>query len=80
MNLPRTLLALALVAGFPALSAEEKRSGAAPPAVPVEERGLAIGQAAPPFQAVDQFGRRRNLGSLMGSRGLVLLFVRSADW
>ena len=51
-----------------------------PPSVPVEERGLAIGARVPPFDAVDQTGARRTLESLAGREGLVLLFVRSADW
>jgi hypothetical protein len=51
-----------------------------PPPVPVERRGLAVGEPIPPLDAVDQFGRRQTLAELTGSKGLVLLFVRSADW
>lgn len=42
--------------------------------------GPAIGERLPPFEAVDQHGRRRTLESLRGPKGLVLLFFRSADW
>ena len=42
--------------------------------------GLAIGGLAPPFQVSDQFGKKQRLSSLMGPKGLVLLFFRSADW
>lgn len=53
---------------------------AAPPPVPAELRGIAIGAKIPVFQAIDQFGRIRVFDSLAGPKGLVLLFVRSADW
>jgi len=51
-----------------------------PPAVPVAERGLAVGDKAPPFRGKDQSGRIQTFADLTGPRGLVLLFVRSADW
>jgi hypothetical protein len=44
------------------------------------QRGLAKGAVAPPIAMLDQFGRRQTLESLTGNNGLVLLFVRSADW
>jgi len=42
--------------------------------------GLAAGDASPLFQAQDQSGKQQTLSSLMGTKGLVLLFFRSADW
>jgi hypothetical protein len=51
-----------------------------PPPIPVEQRGLAIGASIPALSANDQNGRPRSLESLAGPKGLVLLFVRSADW
>jgi len=42
--------------------------------------GLAVGQKAPTFSAVDQFGHIQTLDSLKGANGTVLLFFRSADW
>ena len=42
--------------------------------------GLAVGQQAPAFSARDQFGTEQTLDTLMGPRGTVLLFFRSADW
>jgi len=47
---------------------------------PAQERGPAVGQKIPAFSARDQFGKEQSLASLTGARGLVLLFVRSADW
>jgi hypothetical protein len=42
--------------------------------------GLALGDTAPSFQAHDQSGVARNLKSVAGENGTVLLFFRSADW
>jgi hypothetical protein len=45
-----------------------------------KEVGLAVGQKAPPFKARDQRGQEQTPTSLAGPKGLILLFVRSADW
>ena len=42
--------------------------------------GIAAGSMAPDFLLPDQSGVRRALNSLAGPNGLVLVFVRSADW
>ncbi len=42
--------------------------------------GLPVGQKAPGFSALDQFGREQNLDTLKGKKGTALLFFRSADW
>jgi hypothetical protein len=42
--------------------------------------GLPVGQRAPGFSALDQFGHEQNLDTLKGKNGTVLLFFRSADW
>ena len=42
--------------------------------------GPAAGAIATGFSLLDQFGQRRTMESLMGPRGLVLVFFRSADW
>lgn len=44
------------------------------------EVGLRVGQKAPDFSAVDQFGKTQTLETLRGPKGTVLLFYRSADW
>jgi hypothetical protein len=51
-----------------------------PAPVPIERRGPAVGTRAPEIRARDQFGHDQTLKSLRGRDGLVLLFVRSADW
>lgn len=42
--------------------------------------GPAVGSRIPAFDATDQNGRRQTFETLRGPKGLVLLFVRSADW
>ena len=44
------------------------------------EKGLAIGRKAPDFSAPDQDGALRTLKSLLGPKGAMLVFFRSADW
>ena len=42
--------------------------------------GPEIGQAIPAFSIVDQNGTMQTLKSLMGPKGALLVFYRSADW
>lgn len=42
--------------------------------------GPAIGAPIPPFEARDQNGKTQTLQSLLGPKGAVLVFYRSADW
>ena len=42
--------------------------------------GPAAGSPAPDFSALDQAGRTQTLRSIMGPKGAMLVFYRSADW
>ena len=42
--------------------------------------GVAVGGRAPDFTAPDQAGRTQTLKSIMGPKGAMLVFYRSADW
>ena len=42
--------------------------------------GPQIGHVLPAFSLEDQHGASRDLASLTGPKGLVLVFFRSADW
>jgi hypothetical protein len=42
--------------------------------------GPEIGQAIPAFSMVDQNGTTQTLKSVMGPKGALLVFYRSADW
>lgn len=47
---------------------------------PRPKTGPAVGEAVPVFSATDQTGRTQTLTSLMGAKGTMLVFFRSADW
>jgi len=42
--------------------------------------GPSVGQQVPAFSAQDQEGRNHTLKSIMGPKGAMLVFFRSADW
>jgi hypothetical protein len=42
--------------------------------------GPEVGQPVPGFSAPDQDGRPQTLKSIMGPKGAMLVFFRSADW
>jgi hypothetical protein len=42
--------------------------------------GLEVGERIPNFTLPDQQGKRWTPAELMGSKGLLLVFSRSADW
>ena len=46
----------------------------------VDRFGPQVGDSVPSFSLVDQHGAARDLQSLMGPGGLMLVFSRSADW
>jgi len=46
----------------------------------VQKLGPQIGTRVPDFTLLDQKGQPRTLTSLMGPKGLMLVFFRSADW
>ncbi|MBI3210988.1 MAG: hypothetical protein HYZ37_19050 [Candidatus Solibacter usitatus] len=48
-------------------------------AVP-KDPGIKAGEKMPAFQLRDQNGKTQTLESLRGPKGLMLVFVRSADW
>jgi hypothetical protein len=42
--------------------------------------GPAVGQLVPDFSAQDQTSRSQTLKSILGPKGAMLVFFRSADW
>jgi hypothetical protein len=42
--------------------------------------GPRVGEKVPDFALLDQNGKEHSLQQLMGPKGLLLVFVRSADW
>lgn len=59
------------------------RAQQAAPSAPlpdVQKLGPQVGARVPDFTLSDQSGQRRSLQSLIGPKGLMLVFSRSADW
>jgi len=48
--------------------------------IDVSKLGPQVGARVPDFQLIDQTGKSQTLQSIMGRRGAMLVFVRSADW
>ncbi len=48
--------------------------------IDVSRLGPQVGEQVPDFNLADQTGRIRNLQSIMGPRGAMVVFHRSADW
>ena len=51
-----------------------------PGRIDVSKLGPQVGDRVPDFSLKDQTGKIRTLQSIMGSKGAMLVFVRSADW
>ncbi len=48
--------------------------------IDVSKLGPQVGEPVPDFSLQDQNGKTRTLQSIMGPKGAMLVFVRSADW
>jgi len=48
--------------------------------IDVSRLGPQVGEKVPDFSLKDQNGNTRTLQSIMGSKGAMIIFVRSADW
>ncbi len=48
--------------------------------VDISALGPQLGETVPDFTLPDQTGALRTLDSIMGERGAMLVFYRSADW
>lgn len=75
----RALTAVLLFASIAAPAAQQP-AGAVRQRVNVAALGPQVGQRVPDFTLTDQDDRARSLQSIMGPRGAMVVFVRSADW
>ena len=48
--------------------------------IDVSTLGPQVGGSVPDFSLPDQTGSTRTLQSIMGPKGAMLVFIRSADW
>ena len=54
--------------------------GAPASRIDVSKLGPQVGQRVPDFSLKDQNGKTETLQSIMGPKGAMLVFIRSADW
>ena len=66
---------LALVMGPLGQAASQPRAK-----IDVSKLGPQVGQRVPAFSLKDQTGKIQTLESIMGPKGVMLVFLRSADW
>ena len=71
MRLITVVVALFLTVG---IQAQEVRR------VDLSKLGPQVGSTVPDFNLTDQFGKKRTLQSVMGAKGAMIVFYRSADW
>jgi hypothetical protein len=76
----RTRLAAATAACLALLASVPSARLAPPPGVDVTRLGPQVGDRVPDFRLSDQHGRRWTRDSIMGPKGAMLVFYRSADW
>lgn len=76
---PAQMLAVAAVA-VGLLPVPSSAQAPAPATPDVQMLGPQVGSRVPDFTLSDQTGQPRSLQSLMGPKGLMLVFSRSADW
>ena len=73
----RHLLTLSVVALATTLHLDAQGTRAR---IDVSKLGPQVGQRVADFTLVDQSGKEQTLQSIMGPRGAMLVFLRSADW
>jgi peroxiredoxin len=73
------LVGVVLIASGPSALAS-RQNASARQRVNVSALGPQVGQRVPDFNLQDQNGKTRTLESVMGPRGVMLVFARSADW
>jgi hypothetical protein len=77
------LVVAVVVVGWlmPALEAGQAPAGSSTRTkIDVSKLGPQVGQRVPDFSLKDQNSQTRTLASIMGPKGAMLVFVRSADW
>lgn len=74
---PAPPLAVALLAALVAQTAAIAQS---PNRIDVSKLGPQVGDRVPDFMLKDQNGKTWTLQSIMGPKGAMLVFYRSADW
>jgi len=77
-NIAASVIALgaaAMIVQRPAMAQSQPRQK-----IDVSKLGPQVGERVPDFSLKDQNGKVWTLKSIMGPKGAMLVFVRSADW
>lgn len=74
------VLAAGLLLTYGYANGQEARMRPVPDLDKNMKTGPAIGRRIPSFEVNDHMGRTQTFETLRGPKGLVLLFIRSADW
>ena len=75
------LSVLGLISGFIVRTPEASQaSSPTRTRIDLSKRGPQVGQRVPDFVLEDQNGRKWTRQSIMGPKGAMLVFIRSADW
>ena len=81
---PRVLWLSIIIASLAGADAPSVGASQAPSAtrtkIDVSKLGPQVGQRVPDFSLTDQVGKTQTLQSIMGPKGAMLVFIRSADW
>jgi cytochrome oxidase Cu insertion factor (SCO1/SenC/PrrC family) len=77
---PIIALGLCLLAFGPTVGSAARQQPRTAQTVDVDTVGPKIGETLPEFSLRDQGGQVHSLKSLLGSKGAVIVFFRSADW
>lgn len=75
-----TLLAFLVLAALPWQPSAAQQSSVARAPIDIAKLGPQVGQLVPDFSLKDQNGKPWTRHSILGSRGAMLVFFRSADW
>jgi hypothetical protein len=80
----RHLLRLSTVAWLVGLGAASLPARQSAPSlrtkIDLAKLGPQVGERVPDFSLKDQHGQTQTLQSIMGPKGAMLVFIRSADW
>jgi hypothetical protein len=80
MKLFKFPLAVLILSGAMAAQPSTSQQTAARSKIDVSKLGPQVGERVPDFSLNDQNGKTWTLQSIMGPKGAMLVFVRSADW
>jgi cytochrome oxidase Cu insertion factor (SCO1/SenC/PrrC family) len=80
MRVLRILLAIVLLSAALLAQAPSTPQTTSRTKIDVSKLGPQVGERVPDFSLSDQAGKTWTLQSIMGSKGAMLVFIRSADW